>query len=654
MPNLNATLKALSKEHAEGVSALTDRANEAVRDAYESIADAPRDERYQQLRAAIVGVVEGARMAAHDAAVSHMLEALRLVVTSKAMPPIDIGRPPARADVDEYVDNAIDAARAADDADEGILSAAWHAERVIESEAFRTYDEAKRVAEQSLAAISDEDAERYGFRIAKTQADLNRSRETVPAGTRENENLIPLLGKQWDAVNDRRTCPECDALEGSLGIPGKSFTDGKNPPAHARCRCVTHLWAVGYVKGLNAMQVNEGTAAKQSALARYDATIDVRGADAESRTIVGAVASDESIDSHGSIIKAKGWKLDRYHANPLLLWQHKSGGYRGGEPEDILGSAKLYVKGKQLLADLHFAPEGENPKADMVWKQIQRGEVRGLSVGFRPLKYSFDKLDEASEDETMVIHSAELAELSVVMVPSNPNTLIKQVRSMAQAGECSCPDTDTREDNEQDNDVTDPGNPGGKDAVNDRESSPQDTRQKGPVPMSENKTVTIPAGLAAVLGTDDPEEAKRKFAKAELRIAQLEEERDQAKAEAEQAKSDLDKYRNEAADQAVEELVGLGLIKEDNRAVAQSFARSDLAGFTEMYAEQRANLAKRAAPKEHLLDNVVPPKREDTKPTMPLAELNSKLRSRAHEIMNAEKCDLATAYERAGAELEGK
>jgi hypothetical protein len=84
------------------------------------------------------------------------------------LPPIALAREPIRAEVLGYVDNAIEAARVADESGAGLESTSSWAERVIESEAFRTYDHARRVAESSLRAMSDSDAERYGFRVAKS------------------------------------------------------------------------------------------------------------------------------------------------------------------------------------------------------------------------------------------------------------------------------------------------------------------------------------------------------------------------------------------------------------------------------------------------------------------------------------------------------
>jgi HK97 family phage prohead protease len=635
LSDINATLDALSQKHAGEVSALTDSACAATRQAYARIASAPQGDRYQQLRAAVLGAVEGTRRGARDLAATHLLAQLRAVVTGRSLPAIAMAKDPVRDEVLGYIDNAIDAARAADDAGEGIESTASWAERVIESEAFRTYDHARRVAESSLRALSDSEAERYGFRIAKQPSDL-RAIEDYDVRT---EGLVPVLGKRWDAVNDKRTCETCGARHGTLGLPGLEY-DGGNPPIHARCRCVTTLWAVGWVKQENAMQE---TLTRDL---RFDCELDTRELDGSARVIRNAVASDESVDSHGSILRASGWDLSRFAKNPILLWNHQS----GAGPENVLGrvEARVDKKNKRLLVDLHFAPAGENPRADMVWGQIQRKEVRGLSVGFRPKKYHYEKVDGA-EAETMIFDEQTLAEVSVVPVPSNENTLTEQVRSMI-ADQCAARDSDANDTN-----VTDTGTvPVVTDAAQGSATVEPRLRRRDEA-MSDNKITSLPAEVAAILGTTDAEEAKRLIAKDRLRISQLEEECERARAEAAQAKVDLDKYRNEAADSAVEELVKLGLIKESNRSVAQSFARSDLAGFTEMYNEARADLAKRNAPKAHLLEPVVKVANERKPAPKPFSDWNARLRAKAAELRrNDPKMDLQTAYQTAGEMLENE
>jgi len=173
--------------------------------------------------------------------------------------------------------------------------------------------------------------------------------------------------------------------------------------------------------------------------------------------------------------------------------------------------------------------------------------------------------------------------------------------------------------------------------------------------MADNQVTTLPASVAAILGTTDEKEARERIAHDRLRIAQLEEQLVTEKATAKRALDDLDTYRNEAADSAVAELVKLELIKDKDRATAQDFARTNLAGFNEMYAEQRAALAKRTAPKAHLLDTVAEVKNDHKPATKPLANMNARMRATKARIMRDEPgLSLEEAYSRAAVELDNE
>jgi len=648
MANPNPSLLAMSNAQAEDVSGIVDRGAQSLVVTYRRLAKAPRGERYAKLKAAIVGTVDGGRAAANELAATHLLDQLRKVIGSKVdNVSLGLNARPKRAEVDQYIDNAVDAARAADENDAGIESTEWHALRVLESEVFREYDEARRVAESSLAALSDDAAARLGFQVARKQSQL---RDIGNIETRGDVPLVPVFGKMWNAVGDKRTCQVCSALDGSLGLLGSEY-DPSNPPAHSRCRCVTTLWAVGWIDTEKAMTDTVERDSPAEPIVRAYAAIDTRATNEETRTILGAVASTEAIDSHGSIIRAKGWNLSRYESNPILVWNHAlSNMFTKAMPEDILGTASMRVdkRGKRLLADLHFAPEGANPRADMVWGQVQRGEVRGLSVGFQPTKYHFEAIDGDTEDERMVIDNADLVELSVVALPSNAETLIAQVRSLfGQPDDKACCAHEVR-----------------------KASASADNKNKEQATMTTEVVTALPAEIVAILGTSDAVEAVKQITQDKLRVSQLEDalaRKDEAiatanaatevvKAELVEARSALTAQHDKACDAEVDSLVALGLVKETQRDMACKFARSDLDGFKAFYAEEREEMAKRTAPMAALLDTtpVVKVKASDGKvaPTRPIADHAAIHRAKAIEIQNRDKCDWSEACARAFNELQ--
>src|SRR5688572_32466802 len=54
---------------------------------------------------------------------------------------------------------------------------------------------------------------------------------------------------------------------------------------------------------------------------RFLPSEEFRGLDATTREVTW-VASDESTDAMGDVIRVKGWDLKRFKLNPVLLWAH--------------------------------------------------------------------------------------------------------------------------------------------------------------------------------------------------------------------------------------------------------------------------------------------------------------------------------------------
>ena len=122
------------------------------------------------------------------------------------------------------------------------------------------------------------------------------------------------------------------------------------------------------------------------------------------------VLSDESVDRMGDVIRASGWNLTQFKANPIALFGHSH--------ENILGVwENVRVEGKSLLGRLKLAKPGTSPLIDTVRSLIDQRILKAVSVGFQPLEaqprkgggYDFIK--------------SALHEVSVVAVPANPNAL---------------------------------------------------------------------------------------------------------------------------------------------------------------------------------------------------------------------------------------
>ena len=135
---------------------------------------------------------------------------------------------------------------------------------------------------------------------------------------------------------------------------------------------------------------------------------------AETRTAT-FVFSDESVDRYGDVISAKGWDLTNFNANPIALFGHDS-----ASVENAIGRAKnVRVEGTRLVGDIEFMTADVNPNAEAVWRMVEGGWLKTVSVGFAPLEWTPSKTRKGGVD----FLKQELLEISIVPIPANPNAV---------------------------------------------------------------------------------------------------------------------------------------------------------------------------------------------------------------------------------------
>ena len=151
------------------------------------------------------------------------------------------------------------------------------------------------------------------------------------------------------------------------------------------------------------------------------ATITKAASEASSRTMT-FVASDETVDRYGDIIRASGWDLSNYRQNPVLLFGHDSSAVPIGKVPDVR------IEGTRLIASTTFRPEGDSEAADDVYNALQTGFLNAVSVGFLPtakpnMIWAADDPNHEQWPTGYEFVGQELLELSVVPVPANPQAL---------------------------------------------------------------------------------------------------------------------------------------------------------------------------------------------------------------------------------------
>lgn len=136
------------------------------------------------------------------------------------------------------------------------------------------------------------------------------------------------------------------------------------------------------------------------------------------------VMSTETVDRYGDIVKASGWNLKHFRANPIALWQHNSREFPIGTWSEIA------VKGAELVGRLNLAAKGTSDFHDTVRSLVEQRILRAVSVGFRPLSEP-KPIDEDKPWAGVVFESHELLECSLVSIPANPEALQRLEKAFA-------------------------------------------------------------------------------------------------------------------------------------------------------------------------------------------------------------------------------
>ena len=141
--------------------------------------------------------------------------------------------------------------------------------------------------------------------------------------------------------------------------------------------------------------------------------LDIKAYDDKSRKIVG-VTSTVSPDRVDDIVEPKGAQFKL----PLpLLSQHDH-----ALPIGLITKATVSDNDIEIEADI--AEDSGLEYIETAWKQIKAGLVRGLSIGYRALEYTFIKDSNGIHIKTWL-----WLESSAVTVPANAEATITSIKS---------------------------------------------------------------------------------------------------------------------------------------------------------------------------------------------------------------------------------
>ena len=137
-------------------------------------------------------------------------------------------------------------------------------------------------------------------------------------------------------------------------------------------------------------------------------------ADGENRSMRFLISTD-SVDRDDDVLDPKGWELERYKTNPVVMFAHD---YKS---LPVAKCIDIHQTSKGLEAVAEFPPAGTYQFADTVYDMLKAGFLNSTSVGFRPIDF-----EQAKDRKGYNFRKQELTEFSIVPIPSNPDALVQQ------------------------------------------------------------------------------------------------------------------------------------------------------------------------------------------------------------------------------------
>lgn len=144
----------------------------------------------------------------------------------------------------------------------------------------------------------------------------------------------------------------------------------------------------------------------------------VEGEPTGNRKIFRFRMTDANEDREGDKVYTSGGLFDSFEKGGSLLWGHRS-----DDPWLVIGKpiGRIDRRAEEAYGTFELMDGADNPVAGLIGKQLEKGFVRGSSIGFRVIEAA-----HASRDGYMPIDFVrwELLEHSVTPVPANPRALV--------------------------------------------------------------------------------------------------------------------------------------------------------------------------------------------------------------------------------------
>lgn len=156
-------------------------------------------------------------------------------------------------------------------------------------------------------------------------------------------------------------------------------------------------------------QAANGTASQDTVLRKqFISDVEVQ----DDRSVKFVITTGEA-DREKDVIDPNGWEVTNYLKNPVVLFAHDY------DSLPVARTVSLKQQDDKLIAVAEFASAELNPMAERVFQMLKQGFLRGASVGFRPVAFTFNDARGGVD-----FAKQELLEFSIVPIPANAQALM--------------------------------------------------------------------------------------------------------------------------------------------------------------------------------------------------------------------------------------
>lgn len=134
------------------------------------------------------------------------------------------------------------------------------------------------------------------------------------------------------------------------------------------------------------------------------------------------IFSTSDCDRFDERVDPKGWELDRYMDNPVVLWAHC-------HSIPAIGTAFGLAVTDNLYGKIRFNSKDYDEFGWSIGERVKAGVIRAGSVGMLVKEIEWiDHKKNPEEPSDLIIRKQELLEFSICNVPANPFALQKDLQ----------------------------------------------------------------------------------------------------------------------------------------------------------------------------------------------------------------------------------